>query len=267
MLHRRRIAAGLVLTVALAGGLPGCARRDGASAQDPADPSSALTGRGTVFAAASLTESLEQIGRAFEAGHPGSEIVFNFGSSSSLATQIVEGNGIADVFASADGATMGKVEAAGLIDGSPTTFARNRLQIVVGAGNPLKITGLADLARRGLKVVLAAAQVPVGRYGAEALAKAGVEVEPVSLEADVKAVLTKVALGEADAGIVYATDVAAAGSTVEGVDIPDAHNVVATYPIAPIHNAGNPSLATAFVDYVLSDEGRRVLLDHGFLAP
>ncbi|MGH2722032.1 MAG: molybdate ABC transporter substrate-binding protein, partial [Actinomycetota bacterium] len=265
MLRRRHIAAGLVLTVAVASGLPGCARRGGgATAQDP-NPSSAVTGRGTVFAAASLTEALERIGGAFEAAYPGSEIVFNFGSSSSLATQIVEGNGIADVFASADGTTMGKVEAAGLVEGSPATFARNRLQIVVGAGNPLDIAGLADLARPGLKVVLAAPQVPVGRYGAEALAKAGVEVEPVSLEADVKAVLTKVALGEADAGIVYATDLEAAGSTVEGVEIPDAHNVVATYPIASIRNAGNPALATAFVEYVLSEEGRRVLLDHGFL--
>jgi molybdate transport system substrate-binding protein len=220
-----------------------------------------------VFAAASLTESLEQIGGAFEQAHPGSEIVFNFGSSSTLATQIVEGNGIADVYASADEASMGKVGAAGLVDGDRTTFARNRLQVVVGAGNPLGISGLADLARPGLKVVLAPAQVPVGRYGAEALAKAGVQVRPVSLEADVKAVLTKVVLGEADAGIVYATDVRAAGSTVEGVDIPDDHNVVATYPIAAVRNAGNPALAAAFVDYVLSHEGRRVLLDHGFLAP
>jgi molybdate transport system substrate-binding protein len=263
MLRGRGVAAALVPALAVAGA--GCAR--GIPVQDPEGRSSAVTGRATVFAAASLTGSLEQIGSAFEQAHPGSEIVFNFGSSSSLATQIVEGNGIADVYASADETSMGKVEAAGLVDGDGTTFARNRLEVVVGAGNPLGIGGLADLARPGLKVVLAAAQVPVGRYGAEALVKAGVQVRPVSLEADVKAVLTKVVLGEADAGIVYATDVRAAGSTVEGVDIPDDHNVVATYPIAVVRNAGNPALAAAFVGYVLSHEGRRVLLDHGFLAP
>jgi molybdate transport system substrate-binding protein len=251
--------------------LCGCAKKDASpGAAATASPSAtvpAIAGSGTVFAAASLTESFKQIGEDFHKAHPDATVTFNFGSSGTLATQIVEAGGVADVFASADDANMKKVSDAMLVDGSPKTFARNRLEIVVAKGNPTKISGLADLAKPDLKVVLAAATVPVGRYGAQALEKAKVTVKPVSQEADVKAVLQKVALGEADAGIVYQTDVKSAADKVEGVAIPDSQNVVAAYPIAVIGKAKNPALAKAFADLVLSDDGRKVLVEHGFLAP
>jgi molybdate transport system substrate-binding protein len=269
--RRRFIVTALATTVGVTGALSGCARKDAATGAAPSagpSPSTpAVTGEGTVFAAASLMESFKHIGSDFEKANPGTSITFNFGSSSALATQIIEGNGIGDVYASADETNMTKVSTAGLIDGSPVTFARNKLHIVVGPGNPRKIAGLADLAKPGLKLVLAAATVPVGRYGAEALSKAGVTAKPVSLEADVKAVLQKVVLGEADAGIVYTTDVKTAGDKALGVDIPDGQNVIASYPIAVVRNSKNPALAKAFETYVLSDAGRKVLVDNGFIAP
>lgn len=265
MHHRRFAAMALAVVIPLAG----CAKDENPAVVPSSSPSSttpAITGNATVFAAASLTESFNQIGDAFEKAHPGTDLTFSFGSSGTLSTQIVEGGGVADVFASADDANMKKVSDAGLLEGAPKVFARNRLQIAVEPGNPKKITGLKDLAKPGLKVVLAAATVPVGKYGAQALQKAGVTVKPVSEEADVKAVLQKVALGEADAGIVYQTDVKSSGK-VEGVDIPEDLNVVATYPLGVISKAKNPVLAEAFEEMVLSDTGRKVLTDHGFLGP
>ena len=267
-MHRRRfVAAALAAVVSLAG----CAKKETSTGAAPTPTQSttapALTGSGTIFAAASLTESFNQLGDVFRKDHPGTSLTLNFGSSGTLATQIVESGGVADVFASADDANMKKVSDAQLLDGAPRTFARNRLAIAVAPGNPKKIMGLADLAKPDLKVVLAASTVPVGRYGAQALGNAKVTVKPVSQEADVKAVLQKVALGEADAGIVYETDVASAAGKVTGVDIPDAGNVIASYPIGVINKSKNPALAKAFADFVLSDEGRKVLSDHGFMAP
>ena len=266
-MNRRTVVTALCAVVALSG----CAAKDtpptGATSASPRPSGPGVAGDGTVFAAASLTESFKRIGDDFHKAHPGAKITFNFASSSALATQIIEGSGVADVFASADEANLQKVADASLVDGSPATLARNRLEIAVAPGNPEKVTRLADLARPDLKVVLAAPQVPVGKYGSSALAKAGVTVKPVSLEGDVKAVLTKVSLGEADAGIVYQTDVRASAGKVEGVGIPDDQNVIASYPIARIKNAKNPALAEAFLDYALSDAGRKVLLEHGFLAP
>ena len=220
----------------------------------------------TVFAAASLTEAFRSIGKDFEAAHSGTKIEFNFAGSSTLVRQITEG-APADVFASADEQNMEKAVAAGEIAGAAQVFARNRLAIIVPKGNPKQVTSLADLGRPGMTITLAAPAVPVGRYAAEAFAKAGVPVPTGSNEADVKAVVTRVAMGEADAGVVYTTDVAAGGNTVEGVTIPDAHNVVARYPIASLKRAPNQAGAQAFVAYVLSPDGRRALTAAGFLAP
>ena len=216
----------------------------------------------TVFAAASLSESFQELGKAFEA-KTHAKVTFSFGASSMLVTQVQQG-APADVLATADEATMAKV--ADQTD-APRPFAHNRLEIAVEKGNPKQVAGLADLARGDLAVVLAAEQVPVGKYGRAALDKAGVTVTPKSLEADVKAVLNKVALGEADAGIVYATDVAAAAGKVTGVVIPDAQNVLATYPIAVVKKSAEASTAKAFADFVVSPEGRAVLARYGFAPP
>lgn len=227
--------------------------------------SPALSGTITVFAASSLNEAYTAIGKDFQKSHPGTMVTVTFGGSSMLVSQIQQG-AIGDVFASADQPNMQKLIDAGLTAESPIVFARNNLEIVVGKGNPKHITTLSDLGRSGLVVVLCAPAVPCGRYAAQALQKAGVSVRPASQEADVKAVLTKVALGEADAGIVYFTDVKAAGTTVEGVAIPAALNVVAEYPIVILKDSQNRALARAFISYILTD-GRRILAGYGFTNP
>ncbi len=228
--------------------------------------SSARTENLTVFAAASLTEAFRTIGSDFEAAHPGTKVDFNFAGSSTLARQIVEG-APGDVFASADEENMKKAVDAGDVTGTPQTFARNRLTIVVPRGNPKHVTSLADLGRAGMTVALAAPEVPVGRYATQAFAKAGVPRPEASSEVDVKAVLMRVAMGEADAGIVYTTDVIAGGDRVEAVAIPEAHNVIASYPIATLKAAPNAAGARAFVAYVLAVAGQRVLKRSGFVAP
>jgi molybdate transport system substrate-binding protein len=217
----------------------------------------------TVFAAASLTEAFVELGRAFEASHGGARVRFSFGASSTLAQQAIHG-APADVLATADEASLQRVLGAGAV---PAIFARNRLEIAVGKGNPKKLTALADLAWPGVVLVSCAPEVPCGRFASQALAKAAVRAAPKSLEENVKAVLTKVSLGEADAGIVYVTDVRSASGRVEGVAIPDEHNVLASYPIAALKTGGNVEGGRAFVDFVLSDAGRRVLDRYGFLSP
>lgn len=229
-------------------------------------PQDTLAGDVTVFAAASLTDALTEIGSEVERMYAGVTVTFNFAGSQQLATQIVEG-APADVFASANLAQMDVVADAGLVAGHPVMFARNRLQIVVEPGNPRRIATLRDLQRDGVTVVLAAPQVPAGRYARAALDRAGIALSPVSLETDVRAVLSKIALGEADAGIVYASDVAAAGDRVTGVEIPDAANVVATYPIAALDAAPNAEAAQAFVAAVRSEAGRAALARAGFELP
>lgn len=243
----------------------------GVAAQPAATPSPDPVARGIgVFAAASLTDAFNAEGEAFARRHPAARAKFNFLGSSALATQINEG-APADVFASADLPNMQRVAAAGNVDAASRIFASNRLQIVVGAGNPRAIKGLADLARPGVVAVLCAPQVPCGGYASQALRKAGVKVTPASQEQDVKGVVTKVALGEADAGIVYVTDVRAGGARVSGVDIPDDQNVVAQYPIALVKSAGNPAAnpigGRAFIDFILSREGQDVLKSFGFAPP
>jgi molybdate transport system substrate-binding protein len=215
-----------------------------------------------VFAASSLTGAFEDLAGSYNDAHQNTAFRFNFLSSSDLATQLLQG-AEADVYASADQANMEKVVAAGLVAGDPKVFVRNELQIVVAPGNPLGIESLEDLADPELVLALCVEECPAGAYARAALDKAGVAVEPDSLEPDVKAVATRVELGEADAGIVYASDVAALGDSASGVPIPDRNNVIATYSIAVLKAAS--SEASGFVDLVLSEPGREVLEKHGFL--
>lgn len=213
----------------------------------------------TVFAAASLQPPFEKMAQR---GH--FDATFNFAGTQTLTAQLTQG-AQADVFASADDAHMNTVQEAGLVSGQPRVFAHNRLEIAVAKGNPKHIQTLADLARNGLVVVLADPSVPAGRYAQQALAKAGVTVRPASLELEVTAVLNKVALGEADAGIVYVSDVVSSGG-VDGVAIPDTQNVIADYPIATLTGAPDKGAAQTFVDYVLSADGQALLKRAGFEA-
>jgi molybdate transport system substrate-binding protein len=223
-----------------------------------------LGGNASIFAAASLTDSFKALGTSFQAAHTGVTVQFNFAGSPTLVTQIEQGAS-ADVFASADTTNMDKLIADGFAAGTSQVFAHNKLEIVVAARNPKGITGLTDLAKPGVIYITAAATVPAGKYALQILAKAGVTAHPKSLETDVKSVVSKIELGEADAGIVYATDVKAASSKVQGVPIPDAVNVIATYPIVAVKGTKNSNLANAFISYVLSADGQAKLVSFGFL--
>jgi molybdate transport system substrate-binding protein len=220
----------------------------------------------TVFAAASLTSAFEEIGEAFEAANPEADVTFNFASSSDLVTQINEG-APADVFASADANNMTKLTDAGGAAGAPIVFATNVAEIIVAPGNPTSIAEVADLSDPDLIVVQCAPEVPCGAYAEQIYANAGITVTPKSLEENVKAVVAKVTLGEADAGIVYATDVIAAGDEASGVKIPTDVNVVAEYPIAATAEAPNPGGAAQFIEFVMSPEGQQILSARGFLPP
>jgi len=215
----------------------------------------------TVFGAASLTGVLPELRQEFLRGRAGERITLDLAGTPQLVAQI-EAGAPADVVATADEASLAELRARRLLDGPAVVFARNRLAIAVRPGNPRHIRDLADLAQSGLVVVFADARVPAGKYAAAALGRAHVSVHPASLEQDVKAVVAKVALGEADAGIVYVTDVRAAGGKVAGVAIAASDNVVAGYPIAAITARGR-----AFRDFVLSPEGQRVLRRAGFSSP
>ena len=239
----------------------------GSGDADPAAPTTgAVSGDVTVFAAASLTAAFTEIGDAFMVEYPDTNVTFNFAASSELVTQIGEG-APADVFASADLSNMAKLTDAGNNAAEPVVFATNLAEIIVGPGNPKGITDVADLANDDLIVVLCAPEVPCGKYAATIFDNAGVTVSPKSLEENVKAVVTKVTLGEADAGIVYATDVTAAGDAADGVAIPGDINGVAEYPIAVTEDAPNPEGAQAFVDFVNDEQGQKILASYGFLAP
>jgi molybdate transport system substrate-binding protein len=253
---RRR---GLIVLAALLGGLTLITSGCGSSATESSG--AAAPRELNVFAAASLTEAFTQTGAGFTAANPGVTVTFNFAGSNDLVAQLQQG-APADVLATADTSTMDK---AGDLVADPVPFAANTLVIAVAPGNPLGISSLEDLSRVDVKVVLAAPEVPVGRYAGEILSEAGVDVEPVSLEVTVKGVVTKVALGEADAGIVYATDVTAATGDIEGVAIPDDENVVAVYPLGTVAGSAHADVAAAFVDFVLSAGGQSILADHGFL--
>lgn len=218
-----------------------------------------------VFAAASLTDAFEEIATAFEVGNPDSDVQLNLAGSSSLREQILEG-APADVFASANTFNMDQVMEAGEA-ASAETLAMNILEIAVPAGNPAGVAGLSDFGRPELLIGLCAEGVPCGDFAREALAKANVTAAVDTNEPDVRALLVKIEAGELDAGIVYATDVLAAGDQVAGVEIPTDSNVVASYPIAILVNAPNPNGAGAFVAYSLSDEARAILARYGFSLP
>lgn len=219
-----------------------------------------------VSAAASLTDAFADVEAAFEAARPEVDLVLNLAGSSTLRMQILEGAPV-DVYAPADTAHMRAVVEAGQVAGEPRIFATNRLEIAVPAGNPAGVEGLADFARGELVLGLCAEGVPCGDFARRALAGAGVAPAPDTNEPDVRALLTKLAAGELDAGIVYLTDVAAAGERVDGVPIPDSLNVLARYPIAVLRGARRPEPARALLDFVLSEEGRAILRRHGFGTP
>lgn len=239
--------------------LAACGSSNGTAASTPTP----LTGNISVFAAASLTASFNALGKSFQTAHSGVTVQFNFAGTPTLVTQIEQG-APADVFASADSTNMTKLTNDGFTTGTSQVFAHNQLEIVVGPGNPKGITGLADLAKPGVIYITEAPTVPAGAYALQALAKAGVTVTPKSLETAVTGVISKIELGEADAGIVYTTDVAASGSKVQGVPIPDADNVVATYPIVAVKGAQNLAVANAFIAYVVSAAGQSTLASFGF---
>ena len=229
----------------------------------PAAPTAGSTAKQTltVFAAASLKEVFTNLGAAFQQSHPGTAVTFSFAGSQTLTAQIQQG-APADLLATADAASARSV-AAELVT-TPTILARNRLAILVAPGNPLHLSGLADLARPSLKVVLAGPTVPAGKAARSALKAAGVAVKQVSDEPDVKAVVAKVRLGEADAGIAYATDARAAKGAVVGLDLPGVSNV---YPAAVLKRATHATLAAEFLAYLVSVEGQTVFQSYGFLPP
>lgn len=220
----------------------------------------------TVFAAASLTDVFTELGEQFEEANPGATVEFSFGPSSGLVTQVLEG-APADVVATAAVSNMEDLVDGEVLDGDPVDFATNLLEIAVPAGNPGGVTGLDDLSDDGLLVALCAEEVPCGRFAREALAGSGVEPAIDSNEEDVRALLTKLEAGEVDVGIVYRTDVTAAGDAVEGIAIPDEQNVTATYPIAVADEATNAEGGRAFIDFVLSDDGLSTLTEAGFGPP
>jgi molybdate transport system substrate-binding protein len=218
-----------------------------------------------VSAAASLTDVFAVFEEDFEATHPGVDVILNLGATSTLTRQLVEG-APADVFASADLAHMDVVEEAGLVGGEPSVFATNRLEIAVGEGNPTAVTGLADLAEEDRAVGLCAPTVPCGRLAREALATAGISPALDSEEPNVRALLTKIAVGDLDVGIVYRSDVVA-DPRVEGIAIPEEVNPVNQYAVAALARSEHPELAEEFVEYVLSPRGRDVLESAGFGLP
>ena len=220
----------------------------------------------TVYAAASLTSPFRAIGAAFEQEHPGVRVEFSFGGSSDLVAQLSQG-APADVFASADSVNMDKLTAEGLSAGDPQDFATNTLEIATPADNPAGISSFDDLAGAGVKVVVCAPQVPCGAAAVRAEEATGVSLQPVSEEQSVTDVLGKVRSGEADAGLVYVTDVRAAGAAVHGVPFPEAADIVNNYPIAALAGAEHADLARAFVELVLGDTGQAILREAGFAKP
>ena len=235
-------------------------------AAQPAAAKPKVSGEITVFAAASLTESFTAIAKQFDKKYPDVTVRFDFDASSNLAAQIQQG-APADVFASADEANLQKAIDSRDVIAPPLVFAKNRLEIAVESGNPKKIKRLADLAKPGLVVVLCADAVPCGKYAAEAFTKAGVEVSAASKEENAKAALSKVSLGEADAAVVYVTDVKAAKSDVSGVRIPDRQNVLATYPAGLVMRSQESAGAKAWLRFLESKEAQRTLQKFGFLLP
>ncbi|HUR24300.1 MAG TPA: molybdate ABC transporter substrate-binding protein [Acidimicrobiales bacterium] len=282
MARRRHLA--LVLLTALAMTLAGCGSGGGARGDTTASSSreGAATGKEgiTVVAASSsrggaatgkegitvvAASSLQPAFRRLAEKAPGLEVRLSFAGSNRIASQVR--NGLpADVVATADEETLAGLRREGLLDGDPVVFATNHLAIAVRSGNPEGIRGLEDLARPGLQVVLAAPSVPAGRYAQQVLSRAGVRAHPFSLEDSVAAVAARVARGEADAGVVYASDGRRPGG-LETVSIPAGQNVIARYPIAVLDTTGRRAAADRFVRFVMSAEGQRILAGAGFGSP
>jgi molybdate transport system substrate-binding protein len=254
---------GVALCLAL-GAAAACGSDDDSDAAGPSTTAAepGLEGTITVFAAASLTDAFGEAADEFMAAHPDTTVELNLAASSALREQILAG-APGDVFASANADNMDQVVEAGAAE-DPEVLARNALEIVVPAGNPARVDGLDDFADPDLLVGLCAAEVPCGAFAREALANAGVTPDQDTDEPDVRSLLTKVAEGELDAGIVYRSDVLAAGATVEGIAIPEEVNVIAEYPIATLTASGAPDVADAFVEYLIGDEGQAILTSWGF---
>ena len=232
------------------------------------DDSSSGTGTKTltVYAASSLTSAFTELGKQFEADHKGVKVKFSFGGSSDLVAQL-QGGAPADVFASADTANMDKATGDKLVEGDPVDFASNTLEIAVPPDNPARVSDIADLAKAGTKVVVCAPEVPCGSAAQMVEQASGVTIKPVSEEQSVTDVLGKVVTGEADAGLVYVTDVKAAGDKVNGITFPESSSAVNTYPIAALADSKNKDLAQQFIDLVTGDAGQQVLADAGFAKP
>ncbi|WP_226363270.1 molybdate ABC transporter substrate-binding protein [Pseudonocardia sp. ICBG1142] len=258
--------AGAALAVTALFAVAGCGGGDGGGGTAAQPSGQAQGGTLTVFAAASLTGTFGDLEKKFKAANPGTDVVFNFAGSSALAQQINQG-APADVFASADQNNMTKVTDAGNAQGQPEVFATNTLQIAVAPQNPKRIASLQDLTKPDLRTVVCAPQVPCGSATEKVEQAAGVDIRPVSEEQDVKSVLQKVTTGNADAGLVYRTDVTASGGQAQGVDIPQASQAVNEYPIVVLKNTRNAELAQKWVQFVNGDEGRQVLGAAGFGAP
>jgi molybdate transport system substrate-binding protein len=282
----KQLAIAAVVQIAvliLAGLLAACAAAPTPTAQ-PAAAATATTAPSaggstlTVFAAASLTASFTDLGKAFAAANPGSRVVFSFAGSQALRTQLTQG-AKADIFASADTSNMDQAQTAGLIQGNVSTFAYNRLIVIAPKDNPAAIRELKDLAKSGLKLDIADAGVPAGSYTLQMLDKLSADpafgstfsttvlARVVSKESDVKQVVAKVVLGEADAGVVYATDAQADASKLTVVNIPDQYNVIATYPIAVVKGSANAALAQKLIALLLSADGQAIMSTYGFAAP
>ena len=267
----RRFAITLLTACLIAVCLMGCGSdenggRSSASNRPASEGGSpSLSGDITVFAAASLTESFTELAKQFEAANPGTKVTFSFGASSALAEQIKSG-APADVFASASPKNMDQVVTAG--DASdPKVFATNQMEIATPPSNPAHVTSVNDLTKSSVKTALCQPQVPCGSVAHQVFTNAKITVKPVTLEPDVKSVLSKVQLGEVDAGMVYVTDVQAAGDKVKGVEIADDVNASTDYPIAALTTSGNAATSSAFMDMVLSPAGQSVLTTAGFQAP
>jgi molybdate transport system substrate-binding protein len=266
-----RIRGLLAPSVAVVVGLTACGgssaddATSGGTSSSASGSSAELTGALTVFAAASLTDVFAGLGNELMHHNPSLKVTFNFAGSSALATQITQG-APADVFASANTTQMSVVTDAGLAE-DPTVFTQNVLEIAVPTGNPGGVHGLADFARGDLTLAVCAPDVPCGAAAEEVFGLAGIDAVPDTLEEDVRAALTKVELGEVDAALVYASDVASAGDAVEGIPFPEAEKAVNDYPVCTLKDAPNPEAARAFVDLVLSDPGQEALADAGFRAP
>ncbi|MEU3405962.1 molybdate ABC transporter substrate-binding protein [Streptomyces sp. NPDC006670] len=269
ILNGRRAAAA-ALTAALLVPLSACGatdeNKDDAAATPAASAPASAPAKSanlTVLAASSLTDVFKTAGAAYEKSHPGTKVTFSFAGSQELAAQVKQGSP-ADALVTADTKTMDGLKAD---TGDATVIAKNRLVIAAGKGNPFKIAALKDLADSKIKVVLAAPEVPVGRYSKQILDAQKIEVKPVSQEPNVRAVLSKVELGEADAGLVYKTDSAKSGDKVVNVDIPDDQNAVASYPAATLKQSKNAEAAAAFVAWLSTPEAQKILQDAGFQKP